>query len=273
MGRYTIHLVGESNYQQAVGRLSIGEAVQLLPEPDNPHDPRAIRAVDVTGATLGYVERGSWIARAMLDEKTSVRARVLEIIGGGAEQTMQGVVLEVLTATDADAGFAAPRAQPSAQLYPGQRPPDWQLSNSQPQGTTHPRSNGGCLIVGIIAVIALSAWIMEPSKDSSSAVPTPSAIPTPAPLDEAAVEKCRDLLKLAEKSGVVRERPSPNRINVDEKLWAQLSAREKDLTLQAMSCDLWGTAMPPDDTKYVVVYGYHTGKRVQMLTSVGMSRE
>ena len=30
MGRYTLHLVGESNYQDSVKRLSAGDPVQLL---------------------------------------------------------------------------------------------------------------------------------------------------------------------------------------------------------------------------------------------------
>lgn len=87
-----------------------------------------------------------------------------------------------------------------------------------------------------------------------------------------AVVQCRKVLAIGKETGVIMQRPAPNRINVDETKWAALPADVKDNTLQAVACDIWETAMPAE-MDYVVAYGYHSGKRLQMLTSVGMSRE
>lgn len=101
MGRYSAHLVGESNYQGAVKRLRDGDPIELVHEPDNAYDDRAIMAATSDGATVGYLQRGSWIGRVLIDEQKPVAARVHEIIGGGRGQ-MLGIILEILTATDAE---------------------------------------------------------------------------------------------------------------------------------------------------------------------------
>lgn len=90
-------------------------------------------------------------------------------------------------------------------------------------------------------------------------------------LDAAAVRECRAYLKQAVAEGLIRQRPAPARINVDERLWAEMPARVKDLTLQAVACDLWQSSMPPE-WEHVAAYGWRSGKRVQMLTSVGVDR-
>ena len=54
----------------------------------------------MTGATVGYVERESWLTRAILDDRTAVSAAVQEIIGGEPGKPSRGVVLEVLTGND-----------------------------------------------------------------------------------------------------------------------------------------------------------------------------
>jgi HIRAN domain len=100
MGRYTAHLVGESNYQDAIELLSEGDSIELLHEPENQYDDRAIKAVDEDGSTVGYLERDSWVGRVLIDEGKDVVARVHEIIGGGPGR-MLGVVLEILTAKEA----------------------------------------------------------------------------------------------------------------------------------------------------------------------------
>jgi hypothetical protein len=113
MGRYTVHLVGEANYQAAIANLSAGDPVTIEHEPDNPHDPRALRCADVTGATIGYIERDSWLARAMIDQKTAIRAGVKAIIGGEKGKPTRGVVLTVLTGADAKPGSRPPASQRS----------------------------------------------------------------------------------------------------------------------------------------------------------------
>jgi hypothetical protein len=63
-----VKVVGESHYQGALwaatGLANTGQRVdfeciaELVPEPDNPHDPRAIM-VQVQGRCVGYLSRGS----------------------------------------------------------------------------------------------------------------------------------------------------------------------------------------------------------------------
>jgi hypothetical protein len=134
MGRYTVHLVGESNYQAAIANLSSGDPVTIQHEPDNPHDPRALRCTDVTGATIGYIERDSWLATAIIDRKTAIRAEIEAIIGGKPGKPSRGVVLTVLTAADA----RSPNRPPNGA---GPHPPKQQSE--------------GCLKVAVIGMAVL----------------------------------------------------------------------------------------------------------------------
>jgi hypothetical protein len=54
-------VAGVSFYQEALERCSPGEAVRFVHEPDNPHDPLAIRIVSIHGETVGYVPRATWV--------------------------------------------------------------------------------------------------------------------------------------------------------------------------------------------------------------------
>lgn len=111
MGRYTVHLVGESHYQHVIEPLEAGAPVKLLADPENPHDPRAVKAMH-KGETIGYVERDSWLIRAMHDDRTPVASRVDQIIGGGPGES-KGVVLEVLTGVDAEEALGRAKAAPA----------------------------------------------------------------------------------------------------------------------------------------------------------------
>lgn len=184
MGRYSVHLVGEANYQPPIGRLSPGDPVQLIPEPGNPHDPRAIRCADVTGETLGYVERDSWLARAMLDQATPVSATVLEIVGGAADQPSLGVVLTVLSGADATGVTPDPAparkgpAAMKAMVHPAPGAP-----SQYP-----PKKKGGCLKVagwafgGLFGLAVISAILdTDPKVTKTAADPAASGVPTPEP--------------------------------------------------------------------------------------------
>lgn len=48
-------LTGVSFCADRVARLSVGDLVRLTPQPDNPHDPHAIRATTLDGEALGWV--------------------------------------------------------------------------------------------------------------------------------------------------------------------------------------------------------------------------
>ena len=127
MGRYTVHVVGESNYQPAIRRLREGTPIDLVPEPGNPYDPRAIRVDAPGGQTIGYVPRDSWLQAALLDQGTAMRASVMEIMGGEPGKPSLGVVLEVLTAKEAMKPGAAPRRVQPARL-PQPAPPPRQVA-------------------------------------------------------------------------------------------------------------------------------------------------
>lgn len=105
MGCYTIHVVGES-YRNTDGRsrqailrnTSPGEAVQLVREPHNKHDPDAI-AVHVRGGQVGYVGSDylGWLT-PLLDAGKEVQARVHGIRGGSGDRPSFGAVIQIVTA-------------------------------------------------------------------------------------------------------------------------------------------------------------------------------
>lgn len=111
MGRYTVNLVGESHYQHVIEQLEPGAPVKLLTDPENPNDPRAVKATH-KGETIGYIERDSWLIRAMHDDRTPVASRVAEITGGGPGE-MRGVVLEVRTGVDAEEVLGRAQSAPA----------------------------------------------------------------------------------------------------------------------------------------------------------------
>lgn len=140
-----------------------------------------------------------------------------------------------------------------------------------PQRQRQPVGCGGVLAI-CVGLVVLVAWCSGDPKDQLTEATTTAAAPTPEILPETTVAKCREMLATGKRTGIIRARPEPNRIDVEDGLWAQLDSATKDRTLQAVACAVWKTAMPgPAD--YVVAYGYRSGKRLQMLTSVGMSRE
>ena len=100
MKRYLLGLKGESNYQRPIGRLRSGLHVDLIPEPENSFDARAIRAAIPGGETIGYAPRDSWLQRAILDEGNVARARIAQITGGSPNAPSRGVVLEVWLSDD-----------------------------------------------------------------------------------------------------------------------------------------------------------------------------
>lgn len=59
--------------------LKVGDALQLVREPDNPYDPKAVR-VDWQGHVLGYVPRAENTAVArMMDHGEPVQARIVKL--------------------------------------------------------------------------------------------------------------------------------------------------------------------------------------------------
>lgn len=92
MKEYLVGIVGERSYQPQIRRCREGARALLMPEPDNPHDPRAIRVVSA-GGTIGYIARDSWMQRAIHDESKSYTATIHQIAKKGK---FSGVVLAVI---------------------------------------------------------------------------------------------------------------------------------------------------------------------------------
>jgi hypothetical protein len=61
------------------GEMRVGDALALLREPDNPHDPNAVR-VEWRGRMIGYVPRAENAAVArQLDQGNRLQARILRL--------------------------------------------------------------------------------------------------------------------------------------------------------------------------------------------------
>lgn len=131
---------------------------------------------------------------------------------------------------------------------------------------------GGLRTPAVLALAAAGLAVLFGVAAFTGGLDAPPASPAGAELAAGEVAKCRAFLATAGETGVIRARPSPERIDVDEALWAQMRAREKDLLLQALACDLWARPMPPGGA-HVVAYGWQGGNRLQMLTALGLARE
>jgi hypothetical protein len=90
---YQLGIVGESNYQRAIGRCSTGDAVQIVHEPDNPYDDCALAVVTMDGETIGYIPRACWLQDAIHDEGKGCDAAIKSINTAG--DGLLGVVLDV----------------------------------------------------------------------------------------------------------------------------------------------------------------------------------
>lgn len=90
---YPLGLVGESNYQPAIRRCSVGERVYVSEEINNPYDDGALAVERNGGAIIGYIPRNSWL-REVVHEGQSTEITVKSISDGGAGQL--GVVVDVI---------------------------------------------------------------------------------------------------------------------------------------------------------------------------------
>ncbi len=98
MGTYTLGIVGESHYQDAVRRCREGDRVLLKREPDNPHDANAVAVLRESGEQIGHLSRdhAEWVAEVM-DKGRQVEAKITRITGGTRGKPNRGVVIDVDT--------------------------------------------------------------------------------------------------------------------------------------------------------------------------------
>lgn len=259
MGRYTAHLVGESHYQPAVRRLREGDPVTLVAEPDNPHDPRAVRVVAPDGETIGYVERDSWLTGVVLDQKVTRSVTVRELIGGERERPSLGVVLDVRTALEAE--DPAPTAQASSPA-------------ASASATFEGKSPKQVVAIAVVVIIALLAL---PSMCSSDEAEAPNSAPiaaSSAEQEEDAVAlaaekaKCAELIGGLEATGLIRKREA-SRITVEDANWAQVPYEQKVSVLIGAYCAETGRQRPEGDER-MSAYAYRSGDRLLTLTESGV---
>lgn len=109
-GDDSVRAVGVSHYQDQLraiagpGDVRQGTVVELVREPDNPHDPGAI-AVRIAGETVGYLSRDE--NRRWREVVESIEARdhtaVAEAVLAGREDSFLGVFIRLPTPTEARA--------------------------------------------------------------------------------------------------------------------------------------------------------------------------
>lgn len=94
MGKiYPVGIVGESNYQPAIGRCRIGDPVRFVLEPANPYDALAIAVVSGGGETIGYIGRDSFVRELIHVQGQAPSACIKDI--DRAPNGILGVVLDV----------------------------------------------------------------------------------------------------------------------------------------------------------------------------------
>jgi hypothetical protein len=93
-----LRVVGVSHYQDAVSRCSPGEAARFVHEPDNPHDPMALRVVSLLGETIGYAPRKSWVHHTIHQQGRGVSAIIHSV--GYSRNCLLGVLLSMAVCDD-----------------------------------------------------------------------------------------------------------------------------------------------------------------------------
>jgi hypothetical protein len=119
--------------------------------------------------------------------------------------------------------------------------------------------------------IAILIWSAQPAKPVIEPDPW-VVVPAGAVLSADALATCQALLDTSAQEGLIRARPSAARINVDDRLWSEISADSKRGVLQAVACTSFHTLTLRDE-QYVTAYGHRSGKRLAMLTSAGIAFE
>ncbi len=125
-------------------------------------------------------------------------------------------------------------------------------------------------VVALTGVLLLAMCV-------SSFEPSPNSSPVPVlaqPVSGEVQVGCAKAVAGAQASGIVLARPADNRVNVDDRVWAAMTADDKTALLALVACETFGRR-PGDLTidQHVVAYGHRSGERLAMLTSVGTNFE
>jgi hypothetical protein len=98
-------------------------------------------------------------------------------------------------------------------------------------------------------------------------------------LPETTVATCRKTIDAATSAGLIKSQPSPERINVEDRLWAALPVDERRALLGFVGCTAFKRRIEhwaePDDilSGFVVAYGHRSGKRLAMASANGYDFE
>lgn len=106
MGEYIVPIVGEADHQETLKRAEVGQAVSLIPEPQNPVDENAIKVVIGDSDTIGYLQRDSWLHQIILVNEKPVFAQIKELRAGTEDRPWIGASLLVYTGFDVDGARA-----------------------------------------------------------------------------------------------------------------------------------------------------------------------
>lgn len=120
----------------------------------------------------------------------------------------------------------------------------------------------------VIVAVAVGALYWCSTQDPTSS-PTKPAVEL---VDTETRASCAQAIDQATKDGIVRQRPAPNRVNVEDAVWQLMAADDKRALLSLVACDAFGKREGDLDlSEYVVAYGFRSGKRLAMLTEFGVA--
>lgn len=82
--------------QDELRRCEPGEIVDLVREPENPHDPLAVAIISIRGIRVGYLrrDRAQWIG-SKIDRGYDVRAIVERVKGAHLEGATLGLIIRL----------------------------------------------------------------------------------------------------------------------------------------------------------------------------------
>jgi hypothetical protein len=82
--------------KKALDNDELFDLITLVREPDNPHDPNAIKVINEEGKQIGYIRSAVAYSLAQnMDNGTRVVASVVDIVGGEEDLPTLGCVIEI----------------------------------------------------------------------------------------------------------------------------------------------------------------------------------
>jgi hypothetical protein len=127
---------------------------------------------------------------------------------------------------------------------------------------------GGCGFLILVIGVLWAASQLFGGKDP----PKAAAAPLSAAEMQLRAKHCEEALAALTSAGVILERPSSDRISVNELAWAMLPAKEKRAAVWSVRCSSLGGA-DGTVTDFGYVDGYRSGKLLASASSAGPSIE